>query len=81
MSTRSSSVIAAFVVCLCVVTASRGDDKADFNAARNRAREFEKKAQHGNAEIEWRKALDVALRLNGEDHKDTASIMYSLATC
>jgi CHAT domain-containing protein/Tfp pilus assembly protein PilF len=58
---------------------ARADDRKDLIAAFRKAAEFEKQEKLDEAIAAYKEALQVALRLYGENHKDTATIINNLA--
>jgi tetratricopeptide (TPR) repeat protein len=64
---------------LCWPDIARADEKADLLAAFNQGKALEQKADYPGAAKAYQRALDLAPRVFGPQHLDTATILNKLA--
>jgi CHAT domain-containing protein/Tfp pilus assembly protein PilF len=73
------SFLALFVLVSTSLPALRADDQAELAAAFTQAEQLRDAAKYAQAAPLYEKALSIALRLYGEQHADTATILNSTA--
>ena len=75
----SKLLVVAFVCFGLLAAPVRADDEDDMNAAFNEALNFDKAGKYAEAVPLYEKALQLCVRVNGENHADTASVLNNLA--